>query len=129
MRKESCHKWSNNLLIALTSDSLADIPLTHITKLKLVRSDLKDSLILKVTAKQCSLFQMPRKNAVALFSAVVWAKLATLNVFTALEQIFGGEIKGGILKKSEFLKGWRGRCAVLSKGRGLETFKDKKDRA
>jgi hypothetical protein len=55
---------------------------------------------------------------------IAWGKLATMNIFSDMDEECVDAIRGRIYRKSYIFKSWEKRYVTISRERGLEMAKD-----
>lgn len=76
--------------------------------------------------KEIFIYKLGRKDAFMVFTKVAWGRLATMNLFSGLEDEAKEEVDGSVYKRTEYLKCWEVRTLKASK-EGLKVFKSGKE--
>ena len=118
------NQWEESCPVKLTSQAFAVIPISNISKIKFYRNS-PDKLMLKITSTSTeAFFNVGQEEAVEIFGMICWSKLATMNLFSDIEDKFDSVIEGEICKKSELLKNWKKRYVTISVEKGLTSSKN-----
>lgn len=118
------NQWEESCPVKLTSQAFAAIPISTISKIKFYGNCPDKKLTLKITTTSTdAFFNVGQEEAVKIFGMICWSKLATMNLYSDIEDKFDSAIEGEIFKKSELLKNWKKRYATISKEKGLTSSK------
>lgn len=87
------NQWEESCPVKLTSQAFAAIPISTISKIKFYRNSPDKKLTLKITATSTdAFFNVGQEEAVEIFGMICWSKLATMNLFSDIEDKFDSVI-------------------------------------